>query len=426
MKRKCKFCESTNFDKIIDLGKQPFSGFFPDIKSKDPPSSSLEIVRCDSCKLIQLKDSTYIASDYYLSFGYNSSLSNLMKQHLKNNASKLIKYSKKKRKLSVLDVGGNDSTFLGGFNNDCFKLGVDPTANRFIKLYKKNKANLISDFFTFKKVNAEYPNKKFDIIASYAMFYCLEDPLSFSKDISKLLNKNGIWNLELSYWPLLIQNMTWDQICHEHITYFDLTTLKKILFKAKIKILDVSFNEINGGSFNIICAKNNSTLNPNKKLINQILDSEKKFYDKKPLINFSNRVKNSGTVMKEFLEILKSNKKTVIGYGASTKGNILLNYSNINNRLIKYICDENPIKINKRVTPGSRIKIISKQKMRRMKCDYLFVLIWSFRKEVIKQEISFIKKGGKIILPLPILHIIDKNNYKDYLYRNLSDFAFKL
>ena len=422
----CKFCKNTKFEKVIDLGNQPFSGFFPNIKLKDPPSSSLAIIRCKKCKLIQLKDSVYIATDYYLSFGYNSGLSKLMVDHLKEQASNLIKFSKKKKKLSVLDVGGNDSTFLGCFNKDCFKLGVDPTGNRFADTYKKNKAKLISDFFSYNKVNVNFPNKKFDIIVSYAMFYCIEDPLSFCKDIFKLLNKDGIWNLELSYWPMLIQNMTWDQICHEHVTYFDLTTLRKVLAKAGIKVLDVSFNEINGGSFNVICAKNKSSLKPNIKQINKVIESEKIFYNDKSLSNFAMRVNNSGKVMKEFLNLLKENKKTVIGYGASTKGNVILNYSKIDKSLIKFICDQNPIKINKRVTPGTRIKIISKPEMRKMKCDYLFVLIWSFREEVIKQEISFIKKGGKIIIPLPVFHIIDKYNYKNYLNRSLSDFAFKL
>jgi NDP-4-keto-2,6-dideoxyhexose 3-C-methyltransferase len=220
--------------------------------------------------------------------------------------------------------------------------------------------------------------------------------------------------------------MTWDQICHEHVTYYDLTTLKKIFLKAGFKILEVSFNEINGGSFNVICSKINSNLKPNKDKIDQIINSEKIFYMDKSLGSFAQRVKNSAKIIREFLNLLKMNKKIVVGYGASTKGNIILNYSKIDKKLLNCICDENPLKINKRVTPGTRINIISKEAMRKKKCDYLFVLIWSFRKEVIKQEVAFIKKGGKLIIPLPVLHIIDKSNYKDYLNRNLSDFAFKL
>ena len=163
-----------------------------------------------------------------------------------------------------------------------------------------------------------------------------------------------------------------------------------------------------------------------KFLLDKIINSEKIFYMDKSLGSFSQRVKNSAKIIREFLNLLKMNKKIVVGYGASTKGNIILNYSKIDKKLLNYICDENPLKINKRVTPGTRINIISKEAMRKKKCDYLFVLIWSFRKEVIKQEVAFIKKGGKLIIPLPVLHIIDKSNYKDYLNRNLSDFAFKL
>ena len=424
MIKKCRFCKKNKFENIIDLGNQPLSSVFPSINSKDPPRSKLQLIRCVNCKLIQLKHTANIKKMYGSDYGYNSSLSKLMMNHLKYEFDNLMNYTKSYNNKSVLDIGSNDSTFLGFYGKNIFKVGIDPSGDRFLKSYKRNNAQLINDFFSYEKIANQYPNNKFDIITSYAMFYDIEDPLKFCKDINKLLSYNGLWNLELSYLPLLIQNMTYDQICHEHLTYYDLTMLKKIFSAAKLKILSVSFNEINGGSFNIICAKNNSKFKPNKKLIDNVMNNEKLLVYDSDLSSFALRVKNSAKIVKSYLNLLKKTKKKVIGYGASTKGNIVLNYLKIDNKLLSFICDQNTFKLDK-ITPGSRIKIISKNKMRKMNCKYLFVLIWPFRKEIISQEISYIKKGGTLIFPLPMLHIIDKSNYKEYLKRDLADFAFK-
>ena len=424
MIKKCRFCKKNKFENIIDLGNQPLSGVFPNKNSKDPPKNKLQLIRCVNCKLIQLKHSANIKNMYGSNYGYNSSLSKLMINHLKFEFNNLMNYARPKSNISVLDIGSNDSTFLSFYKKNIFKLGVDPSGNRFLKNYKKNNAYLINDFFSYENISKKYRNKKFDIITSYAMFYDIDNPVSFCKDINKLLCCNGVWNLELSYLPLLIQNMTYDQICHEHVTYYDLTMLKKILSVAKLKILHVSFNEINGGSFNIICSKKNSKFKPNDKILNNVINNEKLLLYESDLSSFALRIKNSAKVVRSYLNLLKETKKRVVGYGASTKGNIVLNYLKIDSTLLSFICDENTFKLNK-ITPGSRIMIISKNQMRSMNCDYLFVLIWPFRKEVINQEITYIKKGGKLIFPLPILHIVDKSNYKDYLKRNLADFAFK-
>ena len=424
MKYKCRYCKSKSYTNIINLGNQPLSGIFPKINEKDPIRSPLKLIRCKKCDLIQLFDTADINKMYGNSYGYNSSLSKLMVTHLKDRFDELIQFKKLKKSNDILDIGSNDSTFLGFYKNTNFKLGIDPSGSRFIKKYNKNKSNLIENFFSYKNINKEYKDKKFDYITSYAMFYDIEDPIKFCKDIFKLLKNDGVWNLELSYLPLLIQNMTYDQICHEHVTYYDLTMLKKILEKAKLKVNKVSFNEINGGSFNIICSKKTSKTKTDIQNINKILNDEKIYYENKNLESFSLRISNNATTLKEFLKnIIDSNKK-IIGYGASTKGNIILNYSKINKKLINKICDANPFKFGRK-TPGTNIKIINKEEMRKSKPDYLLILIWSFRKEVILQELNYIKKGGKLIVPLPVVHIIDKNNYKSFIKRNLSDFTFK-
>ena len=251
------------------------------------------------------------------------------------------------------------------------------------------------------------------------MFYDIEDPNSFCKDINKLLTKNGKWILELSYFPLLLKNLTYDQICHEHVTYYTLTTFEKVIKKNGLKILDFNLNNINGGSIEIVCSKKNANYSANVKKINLQKKYEKNINDKS-YRNFNTRTENIKKMLNLFLD---NNKGDVIGYGASTKGNIVLNHCGINGKKLKYICDANPYKFN-RFTPGSNIKIISKEKMRKLKPKYLLVLIWSFRKEVIQQEKKFIKNGGKLIFHLPMFHVVDKNNYRSFMNNNFKSFSY--
>ena len=252
------------------------------------------------------------------------------------------------------------------------------------------------------------------------MFYDVNDPNSFCRDIYKLLKKNGVWILELSYFPLMLKNLTYDQICHEHVTYYTLTVFKNIIEKNNLRIIDLSFNEINGGSIEIICSKKNSKLKTDKKKIKKIMINEKKITEKS-YENFNKRINKVKNLIRMFVD-LNSNKK-IIGYGASTKGNIVLNHCGIKNNKIQEICDGSKKKKSK-YTPGSNIKIISKQKMRKRNPDYLLVLIWSFRKEVIKQEINYLKKGGKLVFHLPRFHIVSIDNYETYIKKDFKDLSY--
>jgi NDP-4-keto-2,6-dideoxyhexose 3-C-methyltransferase len=345
-----------------------------------------------------------------------------MIKHIKEKFKFINKQKFLKNRSYILDIGSNDGTFLNFFSkkNKNFNLyGIDPSAIKFKKYYEKN-INLIVDYFSKESLNNI--DNKFDLITSFAMFYDIEDPNKFCSDINYLLDKNGVWMLELSYFPLLLKNLTYDQICHEHLCYYTLRSFNKIISKHNLQILDFSFNEINGGSVEIICAKKNSVHKPKTEKIKEQLLFEKTInynsYNK-----FNERIENTKKTLNFILS--KINKREIIAYGASTKGNIVLNHCEINNKQIKYICDANAYKYN-RYTPGSNLKIISKKEMRLKKPKYLLVLIWSFRKEVIKQEINFLKKGGKLIFHLPILHIVDKKNYKKFLKSDLETFSYDL
>jgi len=424
---KCRNCKKTKFDKIIKIGSQPISSrtYTSKIKLKKYP---LDLYKCKHCKLIQLSRVAPAKDMYGSGYGYWTGLSPLMINHMKKKVKKLNISNQLKKFSGVLDIGSSDPTFLNLLRkskNNLDLFAIDPSSAKFKKSFTQKKINLIVDYFSKKKIDdylklKNIPLKKFSLITSFAMFYDIDDPNSFCNDVKNMLEKNGIWIVEFSYFPLLLKNLTYDQINHEHVTYYTLTTLKNILNKNGLKILDINFNDINGGSAEVTVSKNSSKHKPSKEKINSIL-KEESFINFESYKKFNLRLENVKKVVNNFLE----NNKKVIGYGASTKGNIILNHCGIKSDKIKNICDGNIQKIGQ-YTPGSNIKIITKKRMRKMRPDYLFVLIWSFRSEVIKQEKKFLLSGGKLIFPLPIFHIIDKDNYKYYLNENLNSLGYSI
>ena len=416
---KCRNCKSNKLKKIITVGSQPLSGVFYKKKKFNLKKYSLDLFKCRKCKLIQLYKNAKSDQMFGETYEYKTSLSKLMVFHIK----KKIEFFKKKNLIkynsSILDIGSNDGTFLNNLNKSMKLFGIDPTAKKFKHLYNKN-ITVINNFFSKENIE-KFLKKKvhFDLITSFAMFYDIDEPNYFCKDIYKLLKPNGVWVLELSYLPLMLKNLTYDQICHEHVTYYTLSVFKKIIEKHNLRIIDFSLNEINGGSIEIMCAKKNSEFKMNKKKISNILLDESKINDQS-FKNFNKRINRVRTLLQMFLNL--NSKKKIIGYGASTKGNIVLNHCKIKNTQISEICDGSVKKISK-YTPGSNIKIISKKDMRKKTPDYLLVLIWPFRKEVIKQELNFLKRGGKLVFHLPRFHIVNKNNFKLYIkedFKNLS------
>ena len=421
---KCRNCRRKNFTKIVSLGRQPLSGLFYKKKKRNLKKYNLNLVKCTFCNLVQLDKSINPKKMFGSGYGYKSSASKLMINHLKEKKLFLNKNYLKKSKLNIIDIGSNDGTFLNLFKKKNFLLGVDPSLKKFKSSYK-NGIHKINDFFSKPKVDnfLKKRNKriKFDLITSFAMFYDIENPNYFCNEINSLLDDNGIWVLELSYLPLMLKNLTYDQICHEHITYYNLTVFKSIAEKNNFKIINVRLNEINGGSIEIICAKKESNLKIRTSVINKYLKDEKKIKNL-AYKNFRKRIEKTKSNIINFFEENKYGQ--IVGYGASTKGNIILNQTKISSLKLKFICDGSSFKLGM-YTPGTNIKIISKESMRKLKPKYLFVLIWSFRNEIIKQEVNFLKQGGKLVFPLPKFHIIDKKNYKSFVKKNFKSLSFK-
>ncbi len=403
---KCRSCKSKKLKKAFNLGNQYLTGVFPANKKQSVTRGHLSLVICENCSLLQLEHSFDTSEMYGDNYGYMSSLNQAMFDHLKNKVTKLKSKINLKTKDIIIDIGSNDGTFLGFFDKKFKLIGVDPTIKKFHKFYKKNIIK-IPDFYSKQSVSQSLQKKKAKLITSISMFYDLPDPIKFVEDIYDCLDNNGLWHLEQSYMPAMIKNISYDTICHEHLEYYSLKSIKYIMDKVGFKIIDIEFNEINGGSFALTAAKKNSIFEEDKKTVQWLLEKEeilhyneiethKEFYKKclKQKILLTNLLKN-----------LKDMKKKVFGYGASTKGNVILQFCNIDQNLLPYIGEVNKYKFNK-YTPGSKIKIISEKKLKKLNPDYLLVLPWHFKNFIIKKEKKFLSKGGKLIFPLPDIEII--------------------
>lgn len=263
------------------------------------------------------------------------------------------------------------------------------------------------------------------VISSIAMFYDLDDPLSFMRQIRSLLAPDGIWGLELSYLPLLLSQLTYDQICHEHVTYYGFKQLNWLMRQTGLRPLDLSFNDVNGGSIFIVAGRDDGPHRPHVERIRQTLKNEEALDGDTPFHRLSKRVAAHRDETKHFFALSKAAGRRIYGYGASTKGNIVLNWCGIGREDLVAIGDRNPEK-DGLVTPGTRIPIISHEKLRLEKADTLFVLIWHFRKEVIRDEIAFLKRGGHMVFSLPRLHVVHKDNYERYLASDFDDLAFSI
>jgi NDP-4-keto-2,6-dideoxyhexose 3-C-methyltransferase len=428
----CRICGNPHLKPIIDLGKQPLSGVFPRPEAPNPSTSPLTLVRCDikarrgACGMVQLLHTAELSEMYGLTYGYYSSISPTMVSHLESKARALIQFVKPKPGDVVLDIGCNDGTLLNTYGSQArlTRIGMDPSSKKFARHFQPD-IEVVYDFFSEKGARTLIGNKSCKIITSIAMFYDLDDPIRFMKDIRALLARDGVWAVELSYLPLLLKQLTYDQICHEHVIYVGLRQMDWMMRKAGLKILDVSFNDVNGGSFYIIAGRQDGPYRPETKKINQVLEEEAALDTDEPYERLRNRIVTHRDDVRRFFEMMNAAGKKIYGYGASTKGNIVLNYCDVGPRSLIAIGDRNPEK-DGLVTPGTRIPIISHEKLRKLKPEYLFVLIWHFRKEIIQDELAFLKRGGKLVFDLPRLHVVDASNYKRYLDRPFDDFAFSL
>jgi len=414
--KECRSCYSKDFKPILSLGNQYITNF---IESKEEqkkiPQVPLDLVLCDNCKLLQLKHNAPPESMWGDQYWYKSGISTTIKDDLKDIVRNIYKKMSLKKGHLVVDIGCNDGTLLEFYNQkeNLILVGFEPSNNVAQEASKKN-FRVINDFFNAEKFKETFRDKKAKVITAISMFYDLENPNQFLKDITSILDPHGLFVIQQNYLMSMLEQNAFDNICHEHREYYSLHSLKKILKKYDLEIFDVLTSDINGGSLRTyIKFKENANLKGSKgaeERIRTLLEKEEKLglNSLKPYQEFSARISTIKENLMNFLRKERASGKKIWIYGASTRGNVILQYFDIDSNLVDCIADKNPEKDGKR-TVGSLIPITSPEKMRLENPDILLVNTWHFFDEIRKQEEELFNKGCKFIVALPEFKVFEKN-----------------
>ena len=403
---RCRISGSKNLVTVLSLGEQFLTGVFPRSTDEEITKGPLDLVWCPDSGLLQMKQSFSLEEMYGENYGYRSGLNSSMVKHLQQKSKTLEKVANPSEEDLVLDIGSNDATSLKAYTGKFKKIGIDPTGNKFKEFYTEE-IQLITDFFSAEIFRSHFSSEKAKIVTSIAMFYDLEDPIKFIKDIESILDNEGIWHFEQSYMPSMLRTNSYDTICHEHLEFYSFKVVKDMLERCNLKVIDVQMNSINGGSFAVTAAKKSSSYSSNTPIIKWMLKQEEEMGldTPKPYREFEERVYRHRNNLRDLIKSLVEDGKKVFGYGASTKGNVLLQFCNLTKEDIPYIAEVNEDKFGS-FTPGTGIKIISEQEAKEMKPDYFLVLPWHFKSSILEREKEYLENGGKFIFPLPDIEII--------------------
>lgn len=403
----CRVCKAHDLRSVLNLGHQVLTGVFPRSRETQVTTGQLELVWCSACALLQLAHSYDQSEMYGSNYGYRSGLNRSMVEYLAQKARMLSKFCDVRGGDLVVDIGSNDGTLLKSYDVPGIdRIGIDPTADKFREYYPSDIA-LVPTFFSRQAFESVAGTRRAKVITSIAMFYDLEDPIAFARDIESCLADDGIWHLDQSYMPSMLRMTSYDTVCHEHLEYYSLSTLLRILEASELKLLDVVMNSVNGGSFALTVAKRSSRYSPNSAVINWLLQQEAKLGldTLAPYREFEARVFRHRSDLQNLIRALNRDGKTIFGYGASTKGNVLLQFCGLTSREIPCIADVNADK-HGAYTPGTGIPIVPEAEARRERPDYFLVLPWHFKAGILEREQDYLAQGGRMIFALPEIEIV--------------------
>lgn len=409
----CRICGNRELDSLLDLGMQALTGVFPKDRETDMPKYPLELVKCrddgsgKACGLVQLKQSFQPDAMYGMNYGYRSGLNRSMVDHLQKTADKIKSTVSLTSNNLILDIGSNDSTLLRAIDGPGLNLiGMDPSGVKFRQYYPPH-ITLIPDFFSAARFQQEFGQRTAKVVTSIAMFYDLEAPLEFVKQIYEILAEDGVWIFEQSYLPTMLSMTSYDTICHEHTEYYAFQQILWMLDRVGFAVIDVELNDTNGGSFSVMAAKKTSSYVRNEVAVQQLIGDEetiqlnaRNIYDK-----FRDRVFKHRDVLQQFLRNARNKGEKILGYGASTKGNVILQFCGITAEDLPCIAEVNNDKFGA-FTPGTKIPIVSEQEARSMNPSGFLVFPWHFRDSIIARESRFLASGGKLIFPLPRIEVV--------------------
>lgn len=402
----CRICGNTHLVRVLDLGEQMLTGVFPKTRDENITIGPLRLVKCtggsDACGLLQLGHSYELGEMYGENYGYRSGLNASMVQHLHSKVARILASIDLRDGELVVDIGSNDSTTLQAYpTSGPVLIGMDPTGVKYRNYYPPH-IQLIPDFFSSSLLKDRFPGKKAKVITSFAMFYDLENPTAFMREIHEVLADDGIWVFEQSYMPAMLETNSYDTVCHEHLEFYALHQIKWMTDRVGLKILDVALNDVNGGSFSITVSKSggDTSVSPSAQ---KIIDAERAMGldTLAPYEAFAKRTARSKQDLQQFIRTAHAEGKKVAALGASTKGNVLLQYCGLTERDVFCVGDVNADKFGC-YTPGTWIPIIPEDELLAMKPDYLLVLPWHFRPFF---ERSWKFAGLKLVFPLPKLDV---------------------
>lgn len=427
-RKTCRVCGSAALTEVINLGEQYLQGSFVKPGKQMPPQRKIptNLVRCDptkdekACGLLQMSK-TLPPEILYSVYWYRSGTNQTMRDHLKGIAEEAV-FLINKSDVPVLDIGCNDGTLLGYYPSSYKKFGIDPSD---VAQEVKNGITVIQDLFPSEELARATGGKPFDVITSIAMFYDLENPVQFVKKIKENLSEDGLWIFEMSYMPSMLQKCSYDTICHEHLEYYSLAVIEYILKQVGMRLVKASLNSINGGSIRCYATHNHNPKFKNTGFLQDIERLRLSEFDMeldtdKPYKNFQDQINIHRHELTTLLTQLKKEKKTIHIYGASTKGNTILQFCDLDNTVIDYAAERNPDKFGAK-TLGTEIPIISEAESRAMKPDYYLVLPWHFKEEFIEREKMTLDQGTGMIFPLPKVEVIKSKKSPQTIHRHTTD-----
>ena len=411
----CRICGNKNLIDILSFGNLAVSDFFEE--DTEGLRAPLTLALCDpnsgGCSLVQLAHQALHPDLLYRQYWYKSGISQTMRDALYDVVVKSEQFVILNDGDIVLDIGSNDGTMLDFYSKDIRKIGFEPSINILNEAQYENQT-IINNYFNKEEfIKTTASGAKAKIITSIAMFYDLENPHEFMRDLKEILHPEGIWVNQLSYLPLMLSQNAFDNTCHEHIEYYSLTSMQKLLEKYDLVCVDVELNDVNGGSFRMYIghkgADNSNIPEGGAKRVSDLLEQERQqeLTKKETYEAFAKRVKDIRTKTRKIIRSVIKNKGTVFVYGASTKGNTLLQYFGLDNTMITACAERNPSKWGKK-TVATNIPIISEEEARGLKPTHFLVLPWHFKKEFIEREREYLENGGKMIFPLPEFEIVTK------------------
>lgn len=404
---KCRVCGNSHLITVLDLGDQYLSGVFPKKVDFDMYRGPLKLVKCDEttggCGHVQLEHTFDLPTMYGEEYGYRSGLNNSMIKHLREKYEKISNHINLKEKDIVIDIAGNDGTFLGFFPDTLRLVSIDPTSKKFSKYYSDH-VSYIADFFSRKVFVDFFGDTTAKLVTSFSMFYDLEDPCDFAKQVNSILDpEEGIWVLEQSYMPEMLRVNSFDTVCHEHLSYYGMRQLKYIMDHADLKIIEFEFNDINGGSISMMVANKNSKYEECTEMLNDLINEElaSSLDTTKPWEEFQKRIENCKQEFWNLLNSLKKDGLKISALGASTKGNVTLQTWGITSEDILVVGEVNPDK-NGSFTPGTWIPIKDEDSVL-SEYDAFVILPWHFKNFFVNNS-KF--KNKVLIFPLPIPGVV--------------------